>query len=275
LRKIYLSSTYEDLDAYRDAVYRTLRQMRHDVISMEDYGASGQRPLDKCLADVAGCDAYVGLFAWRHGFVPPGERRSITELELAQAERSGRPCLVFILADDAPWSPKLMDDDRSAILALRNRLQERYTVQFFRSADEVARTVATAVANLFERDGTQEPSPQEIGLFRNCLARFAQELGRDIRFYEITSAVLAVFAMAFLGLALAAMNDTPQLLTGLGGLLFASSSPFSVATMRATRKKKALLDGYADELSKEQPAAAAVFTVRRFVETQLAGPRLT
>ena len=47
--------------------------------------------------------------------------------------------------------------------------------------------------------------------------------------------------------------------------------------MRAVRKKKALLDGYADELRKERPARAAVQSVRRFLEGQLqqAGVRAT
>ena len=61
MSKIYLSSTFEDLRTHREAVYRVLRQLRHDVVSMEDYVASPQRPLDKCLADVAACQAYVGL----------------------------------------------------------------------------------------------------------------------------------------------------------------------------------------------------------------------
>ena len=67
MARIYLSSTFEDLKDCRAAAYRTLRKLGHDVISMEDYVASGQRPLAQCLADVAGCDACVGLVAWRLG----------------------------------------------------------------------------------------------------------------------------------------------------------------------------------------------------------------
>ena len=60
---IYLSSTYSDLQEYREAVYRALRQMRHDVIAMEDYVATDERPADTCLTDVAACEVYIGLFA--------------------------------------------------------------------------------------------------------------------------------------------------------------------------------------------------------------------
>jgi hypothetical protein len=66
--KIYISSTFEDLKDCRQAVYDTLRKMRHDVIAMEDYVATDKRPLKKCLADVAACEVYVGIFARRYGY---------------------------------------------------------------------------------------------------------------------------------------------------------------------------------------------------------------
>ncbi len=53
MARIYFSSTYSDLIPYRKAVYNTLRTLRHDVIAMEHYGATDQRPVDKCLADLA------------------------------------------------------------------------------------------------------------------------------------------------------------------------------------------------------------------------------
>src|SRR6185312_12791539 len=110
--KIYLSSTYSDLRTYREAVYHTLRQMRHDVIAMEDYVATDQRPVDKCLADVAASDLYVGLFAWRYGYIPyeeNPEQKSVTELEYRKAFAEGKTRLIFILDKDAAWPPVEMD----------------------------------------------------------------------------------------------------------------------------------------------------------------------
>ena len=80
MARIYVSSTFEDLKTHREAVANTLRQMHHDVICMEDYVATDQRPLDKCLADVSACEIYVGIFALRYGFRAdggqPGHNRS-------------------------------------------------------------------------------------------------------------------------------------------------------------------------------------------------------
>ncbi len=40
------------------------------MIAMEDYVATDQRPTEKCLADVAASDLYIGIFAWRYGYIP-------------------------------------------------------------------------------------------------------------------------------------------------------------------------------------------------------------
>jgi hypothetical protein len=92
--KIYISSTYEELKEYREAVYDALRKMIHDVIAMEGYVAQDQRPIQKCLKDVASFDIYVGIFARRYGFIPDDEkdnpgRLSITELEYKKAKEKG------------------------------------------------------------------------------------------------------------------------------------------------------------------------------------------
>jgi hypothetical protein len=91
--KVYLSSTFRDLEAYRAAVFAGLEKAGLDVARMEAYTAADERPLDLCLADVAISDIYVGIFAWRYGYVPPAahgnpESKSITELEYRQATAS-------------------------------------------------------------------------------------------------------------------------------------------------------------------------------------------
>ena len=103
MTKIYISSTYEDLREYREAVYHALRKIKADVIAMEEYVAKNQRPLQKCLEDVASSDIYVGIFAWRYGYIPNDNKEnnpnnlSLTELEYRKAKEKGIPCLIFLL----------------------------------------------------------------------------------------------------------------------------------------------------------------------------------
>jgi hypothetical protein len=160
MARIYVSSTYGDLKDHREHVYRTLRQLNHDVVAMEDYVAADQRPLVRCLADVAASDLYVGVFAHRYGYVPREEGnpegRSITELEYRHAQAKGKPCLVFLLDPEAPWPATSMDaitgenDSGGRIRALREELGRDRLVSFFATAEELAQKVSVAVTNQLE-----------------------------------------------------------------------------------------------------------------------------
>ena len=89
-KKVYVSSTFKDLEEHRSAVKATLERAGFDVECMEKYPAFDERPKDKCLADVAECDYYVLILAWRYGFQPEDDnprRLSITHLEYEEAVR--------------------------------------------------------------------------------------------------------------------------------------------------------------------------------------------
>jgi len=64
MAKVFVSSTFLDLKECRQQVSLVLRKMGHEDVAMEYYVAEDKRPVDKCLADVATCDLYVGIFAW-------------------------------------------------------------------------------------------------------------------------------------------------------------------------------------------------------------------
>src|SRR4051812_34110311 len=91
---IYVSSTYLDLKAHRAAVRDSLRRLGHVDIAMEYYVAESKRPIAKCLNDVMSCDLYIGIFAWRYGYVPAGSQRSITEKEFREALRCEKEMLL-------------------------------------------------------------------------------------------------------------------------------------------------------------------------------------
>lgn len=152
--KIYISSTYEDLKSYRERVYHHLRSLRHDVIAMEDYVAADNRPLDKCLKDVRDADVYVGLFAWRYGYVPkkgnPGAK-SITELEYLEATKHQKPRFVFLLNERAAWPLDQTDmasgenNKGEKIKTLRRHLAEEHMASMFETPEELGAKVISAL----------------------------------------------------------------------------------------------------------------------------------
>jgi tetratricopeptide (TPR) repeat protein len=177
MAKIYISSTFSDLKEYREAVYDALRAMRHDVIAMEDYVAADQRPLAKCLADVEACDLYLGIFAWRYGYIPEKDnpdKRSITELEYRRALSKGKPCLIFLLDENTPWPPPMIEHGEGGerLKRLREELGKDYLASFFKSSEGLARLASTAVSNWEKGDlansgsGLVTSDPSQVNITR-------------------------------------------------------------------------------------------------------------
>lgn len=156
--RVYLSSTVSDLKEFRTAVLAALRRLPLDVVAMEDYAAFDERPLEKCLADVESCDLYIGLFAFRYGFVPEAgphnpDGRSITELEYRRAGASGRKRLIFLVKDGARWDTGHIDamtdpgkPSAAGITRLREELMKDHGVGWFANPDQLAAEVLAAVA---------------------------------------------------------------------------------------------------------------------------------
>jgi hypothetical protein len=153
---IYLSSTYEDLKDYRRTVIDALRKSGYQVVNMEDYVARDERPVDACLKDIEQVEVYVGIFAFRYGYIPPLEHGnpeglSITELEYRYAEKAGKTCLVFLAEENMAW-PRLHLDECTGqgesgakIKRLRQHLSSEKTGSFFNSPHQLASLVQSAI----------------------------------------------------------------------------------------------------------------------------------
>jgi len=176
--RVYISSTYTDLVEHRAAVARLLRQMGHEVIGMEEYVAEGSRPLDRCLKDVDSAEIYVGIFAWRYGYVPPSPpppandpatvappRVSVTESEFRRA--AGKRPLVFMLDPKATWPVQYIDalagtsEDAAAVKRFRDELSSQWLAGFFTTPEDLARQVSAAVyrREVTDRLGTISGAP--------------------------------------------------------------------------------------------------------------------
>jgi hypothetical protein len=158
--RVFLSSTYVDLVEHRRKVAASLARAGHGVIGMEDFAASDQRPLAKCLAEVERCEVCIGIVAWKLGFKPMEgnpQGRSITELEIRYAQDLGRPCLIFLLQEGVAWLPEHVDlgEPPRPIDQFRSTLKQEFVVNHFASPDDLAAKVLAAI-----RKWEEEKSPQ-------------------------------------------------------------------------------------------------------------------
>ncbi|MEU2614273.1 HEAT repeat domain-containing protein [Micromonospora sp. NPDC007271] len=177
--KVYISATQKDLLEYRAAVHAAARRLEIEDVAMEAYSADIRPPLERCLADVRRCDLYVGLFAWRYGFRPAGQKSSITELEYREALAAGKPCLIFLLAEDTPWPVDMIDRDADwkQIVALRRELKERHLCAFFTSVDDLAAKVTVALADMRSgRSPAREPGDPDTHLPESVRNQYQRQL---------------------------------------------------------------------------------------------------
>jgi len=148
MANIYLSSTFSDLEEYRRRLSTAVRSMGHVDVAMEYYAAGPRRPLERCLDDVARCDLYVGIFAFRYGYIPPGHDRSITELEYRKAREAGKDCIILLLKDGASWpTDRIEFGAYEKVRALRKELSEENTVGFFTNKDDLYAAFTAALLN--------------------------------------------------------------------------------------------------------------------------------
>jgi hypothetical protein len=226
MARIYVSSTYGDLREHREQVYRALRELGHNVIAMEDYVAGDQRPLAKCLADLASCDVYVGIFAHRYGYIPDRdnpEGRSITELEYRHAEDQSIPRLVFLLDQSAPWQLAWVDavtgdsEQGARIQALREELGRERLVSFFSSAGELARKVSNAVTTQLAEVAIDQNAYQLVAGLPALPAGRGWTIPPPVRSFTGRDGQLAALHDQLTGRGAAALVPTAALY-GMGGV---------------------------------------------------------
>jgi hypothetical protein len=94
--RVFLSSTFVDLQTHRAAVRDIVGRLGQFTLAMEQFGAREGDAQSVSTDLVAESDLYLGVIAWRYGYVPEGQERSVTHLEYKEAGRFGTPRLVFL-----------------------------------------------------------------------------------------------------------------------------------------------------------------------------------
>ena len=156
--RVFIGSTFEDLQMHRAAVLEALHKLELAVVGMEYFGSQPQAPVDACLAAVARCQAYVGIFAMRYGSIYLVRGKSITQLEYEEAQRLELPSLIYLLDEERqPILPKYVDTGGSAemLKGLKQELKKRHVVSPFTTPDDLAKRIVLDVPSLAERSGAE------------------------------------------------------------------------------------------------------------------------
>lgn len=131
--RAFVSSTYRDLKDHRAYVIERLSRGGIFVDPMEKWTAASDEPKTISQERVRDCQLCILLVGFRRGHVPAGERRSVTQLEYAEALRRGIDVLVFMANEQADWpaeSIAALGEDPE-VVRWRAELKEHKTVGFF------------------------------------------------------------------------------------------------------------------------------------------------
>jgi Domain of unknown function (DUF4062) len=145
--KIFLSSTYEDLIAHREATSRAIERLGQQNVRMEVFGARPLEATSASLEEISDCDALIGLYAHRYGYVPRGDSKSITEQEFDFAIAKEKPTFCFIVNDEYPWPPKQveMEPGRTRLHEFLEHLRQKVVIDIFTSPEDLAFKVASSL----------------------------------------------------------------------------------------------------------------------------------
>jgi hypothetical protein len=165
---------YDDLEEYRGIVRMVLRNFGYEDVSMEYDVREEIRPLELSLDEVARCDLYVALIAWRYGYIPRENNPrglSITELEYERAVELEKTRLIFVVNPPTKGKPYTVDKDPLRISAFRERVLRENAVRSVTSPRALQDVLTRALANLDARPlSTPRLSPETVALIRSLAA---------------------------------------------------------------------------------------------------------
>ena len=214
---IFISSTYRDLIAERQAVQQALSQGEVQPWGMEFFNSSPDKPLSVCIENVRACDAVVLLVGGRAGsLVPSGGDRTYTGAEIEVARLIGRPIFPFILLRNG----KPPNDERpgalfDALESLRSDLQNQ-TPAYFSNLDELKFEV---LATITQWDKKGRPGARKtLASVDEYFAEYAARPAAPRLFDFEQTLVGRGTEMAELKAFLAAPTKTVLVLSGRGGI---------------------------------------------------------
>jgi hypothetical protein len=159
---VFLSSTYEDLKAYRTELRKTIEELPLPFIGMEEFHPNEQLPVEFIRGELKRAGIYFGVLGMRYGSIDPATGLSMTELEYRQAVAEKKKLCLFLIADDAPINVQMVErnpDGFAKLVKLKEDVLATRTCGFFRTVDDLTSQARDALSKLH---ANKDWTPQQL-----------------------------------------------------------------------------------------------------------------
>ena len=166
IKRIFLSSTCDDLQDYRNAVYNAISGIKNlKCVRMEDFGPSESKSPERCEEEVKDCNIFLGIIGHHYGSIVEGKDISFTEFEYNIANQNRLILIIFIAPEDDKFLiPSCLLDtifiNREKQKNFRKRLFNDHSPDFkWHKPDELATKVIQAIHNIYISRKKRQPDP--------------------------------------------------------------------------------------------------------------------
>lgn len=157
VKKAMISSTARDLPEHRKQVMDACHRQTFFPLMMEHLPANDLEAISASLKMVDEADIYIGVFAFRYGYVPKDgnpDQISVTEMEYRRAKESGIPRLIFIMDKGHPISfdDVEMGEAAEKLKIFKEKVGTENIANFFKSPEELRSFVINSLSQLPKDD---------------------------------------------------------------------------------------------------------------------------
>lgn len=166
---VFISSTSRDLIPYRRAVTDGCLDAGYHPIDMYNFMAHTEDAVSVSLKEVEEADLFVGIYAWRYGYVPEEADCSIIEMEFRSATELGKPRFCFFIDETYPWPDEFRENGfaRRLLADFKARIDKTQIRTTFTTPEDLK---AKMLASLIRWEREQHERQSQIDVARSRLA---------------------------------------------------------------------------------------------------------
>ena len=204
--KVFISSTRDDLKAYRDALREMLLELSHEPLMLEIPHHAPDAWENACEM-IADADVFIGIYAHRYGHLPKNQAKSLVEQELEFARKLGRETACYVISPKAAWPEKHREDDfikRTRLEAFTENLRKNGAATEFRNKNDILSHLRPVLAKWSEKYDRLKrlnewsralPAAQKLGVLMQLSQQFTQKRLAHPPFVAATRLITENFAI--------------------------------------------------------------------------------